>query len=131
MASEELLTGSAAERRGMWPFYHYPRNLGNTPETVDQIFQCKLEDTLWQRLGNIMTTWGYRNREAPHLVSSIVHGIKRWRKSQKMKIPHNVPEPISDALAKKYEIGWLQALTGLFSHYWTEIQRLHLKSLRT
>ena len=47
-----------------------------------------------------------------------------------MTTPQNVPETIAEALEHKYKTGWLQDLTGLMSHYWTEIQRLHLKYLR-
>ena len=47
-----------------------------------------------------------------------------------MKISHNVPEPIADALAHQYETRWIQALTDLLSYYWKGIQRLVLKPLR-
>ena len=46
LASKELLTGYVMEIRGMWKFYHFPCYCGHTPETVDHIFQCKLQDTL-------------------------------------------------------------------------------------
>ena len=65
------------ERRGMWPFSHCSRDYGHTPETVDQIFRFKLQETLWKHIGNTLTTWGDRNRGDLHLVSSIVHGITR------------------------------------------------------
>ena len=118
------------EIRRMWPFSHCPRDCGYTPETVDLIFQYELQGTLWQRLGNILTTWGDKNRAEPHLISSRVHVITRWRKAHQIIIPCNIPATIAESLSHQYEIGWLQALTGLLSHYWTEIQRLYLKSLR-
>ena len=101
------------KRRGMSPFYHCSRDCRHTPEIVDHIFQCKLQENLWQGLGNIHTTWGDRKRAATHLVSSIVNGITRLRKIQKMKIPHNALEPIAEELSHQDEIGRLQVQIGV------------------
>ena len=57
LSYKELLAGYVMERRGMWLFPHCTQDCENNPETVDHIFQCKLQDTLCQRLGNILTTW--------------------------------------------------------------------------
>ena len=120
LAAKELTTGKVMHNQGSWSTPACPRNCGHSKEDTPHIIQYKKGDDTWEKLKKTLVRRGIKNRAEPTLIPDLLHGIYLWRKGNLPPLPPNLPTQAEAAINKQNNIGWLQALTGLLAHEWTE-----------
>ena len=84
---------------------------------------------MWEKLKKSLVRRGIKNRAEPTLILALLHGISLWRKGYLSPTPPNITTQVEAALNKQNNIGWIQKLTGILSHEWSETQNSYLQSL--
>lgn len=130
MTGNLLLVGEKMHERGTWRHPTCPRECGCEKETRLHPFQCSKGDSIWNKLTVTMHKWGSFNHAAPGVISAILTGISAWRTQQSAQRMEMKPA-INEAFQHQARIGWAQALMGLLSPKWANIQNEHLLSIRS
>ena len=115
--------------RGSWTSPACPRECGHPAKDVPHIFYYHKEDKTWDKLKKLLSIWGEQNKAAPSFLLDIIHKITLWRKVQPLQTPPYLPIPVANTFKKYTNIGWLQALMGLISTDWAEVQNAYLRYL--
>mmetsp|Transcript_21929 Transcript_21929/g.33170 ORF Transcript_21929/g.33170 Transcript_21929/m.33170 type:complete len:130 (-) Transcript_21929:296-685(-) len=100
---------------------------GAEKEDRDHIIHCPSSDNWFQTMITTITTWMYKQRTDPMLLTIMTTGIKSWRKNESVD-PTKYPTKYQNLITEHNSIGRKQIFNGRWSKQWGQIQQEHYRA---